>query len=430
MKILVSSMTFAPDHSGISLYATDFAARAAELGHEVTVVTGFSWYPKWAKRPEDRRKLFRTDRFKGVKVFRGYLHVPKKVSTLSRVFQEISFILFAFFNFFRAGKHEMIVIFTTPINLGLLGVFFQKLWGAKLVINVQDLQLDAAKSLGMLNKLPVVDMMQKAEVYSYQKADLVTSISQGMTDLISQKGIDEQKIYLWPNWIDVPKASAKGVKDGFRKKFSQYADKTIVGYAGNVGIKQGLSVLIELSEKFKHRDDIIFLIIGEGGDLDNLKAIARQKQLDNIHFINFLGQEDYFNFLTDADIVFLSQMKDSGDVYFPSKLLGIMAKEKMILVSADKNSELYKVVSQNRLGLCAAFGDIDQMESILNTYLLNRKEFEILKSNAFAFVQQFDREVVMRKLFNKIDSYVFKKAVAEEFKEEEILDYSRDKVFN
>ena len=430
MKILVSSMTFAPDHSGIALYATDFAVRAAELGHEVTVVTGFSWYPRWTKRPEDRRKLFGKEFFKQVKVLRGYLYVPQKVSTLSRIFQEISFILFAFFNFFRAGKQHMIVVFTTPINLGLLGVFFQKLWGAKLVINVQDLQLDAAQSLGMLNKLPVVDMMQKAEVYSYRKADLVTSISQGMTGLISGKGIAGEKIYLWPNWIDVPQASAKGVKGGFRGKFTEYADKIIIGYAGNVGIKQGLSVLIELSEKFRHRDDIIFLIIGEGGDLDNLKEIAGQKQLENINFIDFLPSADYYNFLTDADIVFLSQQKDSGDVYFPSKLLGIMAKEKMILISADKNSELYKVVSQNRLGLCAAFGDIDQMHSILNTYLMNRKEFETLKSNAFNFVQQFDRKVVMNSLFHKISSYVFKTAAAEEWKVEEMLGHSPDKVYH
>lgn len=423
-------MTFAPDHSGISLYATDFATWAAESNHEVTVVTGFSWYPKWAKRPEDRRKLFRTDYYKKIKVLRGYLYVPKRVSTLSRVLQEISFIVFAFFNFLRAGKQDMIVLFTTPINLGLLGVIFQKLWGAKLVINVQDLQLDAAKSLGMINKLPVTDMMRSIETFSYNQADLVTSISMGMTDLIRQKGIDDDKIYLWPNWIDVPKAINRGVEGEFRKKFASYADKTIIGYAGNVGIKQGLSVLIELSERFKDRDDIIFLIIGEGGDLVNLKSIAESKQLQNIDFIDFLPPEDYFNFLTDADIVFLSQKKDSGDVYFPSKLLGIMAKEKMIFVSADKDSEIYKVINQNQLGICSTFGDIDQMEYLLNEYLQNKGQFETLKSNAFEFVKQFDREAVMRGLFNKISNYIFNEAIVEKLEEVKISDYSRDKVYN
>ncbi|TGE04302.1 glycosyltransferase family 4 protein [Hymenobacter fodinae] len=402
MKILVSSMTFAPDHSGISLYATDFATYAAEQGHEVTAVTGFSWYPKWVKRPEDKGKLFRTDMYKNIKVLRGYLYVPKKVTTLTRMVQEISFITFAFINFLRAGKHDTIVLFTTPINLGLMGTLFQKLWGAKLIINVQDLQLDAAKSLGMVGKLPIVEIMNGIEKYSYKKADLTTSISTGMLDLIKRKGIEDEKIYLWPNWIDVAEAKDKGLQGKFREKFPQYRDKTIIGYAGNIGIKQGLSVLIDLSERFRDRDDLTFLIIGQGGDLDNLKSYAQQKNIPNLHFIDFLNQEDYFNFLTDADIVFLSQKKDSGDVYFPSKLLGIMAKAKLIFISADKDSEIYKVITHNELGISSEFGDIDQMESLLTKYLKKQHDFEIYKSNAYNYVHQFDRNIVIKSFLDQV----------------------------
>lgn len=403
MRLLISSMTFAPDHSGIALYATDFAVYAAEQGHEVTMVTGFSWYPKWEKRPEDRRKLFRTDFYKGIKVLRGYLYVPKKVTTITRMLQEITFLTFAFFNFMRAGKHDAIVLFTTPINLGLIGVLFRKLWGAKLIINVQDLQLDAAKSLGMLGKLPIVEAMGALEKYSYNKSDMVASISTAMTDLIRQKDIPNEKIYLWPNWISVADANAQGQKQAFRNKFPKYRDKIIVGYAGNVGIKQGLSVLIDLCKRFEDQPDLVFLIIGQGGDIDNLKRYAQQQQVKNLDFIDFLSQEDYFHFLTDADIVFLSQKKDSGDVYFPSKLLGIMAKEKLIMVSADKDSEIYKVVNSNKVGLSADFGDIDYMERLLHSYLHDRPAFDEYKSNAYRFVQQYDRQPVLQDVFSQIE---------------------------
>ena len=403
MKLLVSSMTFAPDHSGISLYATDFAAFAAEQGHQVTVVTTFSWYPKWVKRPEDKGKLFQTDLYKGIKVLRGYLYVPKKVTTLTRMLQEISFILFALINFTRAGRHDTIVLFTTPINLGLVGVLFRKLWGAKLVINVQDLQLDAAKSLGMVGRLPIVEVMNGVEKYSYEHADLVTSISTAMVDIIAKKGIVKEKLYLWPNWINVAEANNQGIKGEFRKKFPKYRDKTIIGYAGNIGIKQGLSVLIDLSKEFKHRDDLIFLIIGQGGDIVNLRTYAQEKQTKNLDFIDFLSQEDYFNFLSDADIVFLSQKKDSGDVYFPSKLLGIMAKEKLIFISADKESEIYRVVTDNKVGASADFGDLAKMQSLLNIYLQEKRQFEPYQKNAYEFVQQFDREFVLKALFKQLE---------------------------
>ena len=395
-------MTFAPDHSGISLYSTDFAAYASEQGHEVTVVTAFSWYPKWVKRPEDRWKLFRTDQYGNIKVLRGYLYVPKKVTTLTRVIQEVTFLLFAFCNFVRAGRHDAIVVFTTPINLGLLGVFFQKLWGAKLINNVQDLQLDAAESLGMLSKSPVVRVMNGIERFSYERADLVTSISDAMVDLVRRKGVADDRLYLWPNWINVDEASSRGEVGLFRQRYPQYRHKTLVGYAGNVGVKQSLSALIDLAKKFETNPDLVFLIIGQGGDLDTLKAYARERVSTNVDFIDFLSQDDYYGFLSDVDVVFLSQKKDSGDAYFPSKLLGIMAKRKLIFVAAGSESEIYKVVADNDLGMLSDIADIYTMQRMLTAYLTDKSKFNIYESNAFSFVRKFDRDVVLSQLLDQV----------------------------
>jgi colanic acid biosynthesis glycosyl transferase WcaI len=245
--------------------------------------------------------------------------------------------------------------------------------------------------------------MGALEKYSYRKSDMVASISTAMMDLIRQKDISDDKIYLWPNWISVADANMQGRELAFRQKFPQYRDKIIVGYAGNVGIKQGLSVLIDLSKRFEDQPNLIFLIIGQGGDIDNLKRYAQQQQVKNLDFIDFLSQEDYFHFLTDADIVFLSQKKDSGDVYFPSKLLGIMAKQKLIMVSADKESEIYRVINSNKVGLSADFGDIDHMEQLLHHYLRDTPAFDNYKNNAYRFVQQYDRQPVLQDVFNQLE---------------------------
>ena len=73
------------------------------------------------------------------------------------------------------------------------------------------------------------------EKRSFKGADVVSSISDGMIDILKQKGVEESKRYLWPNWIDVNEASALGTKGVFRKQFSITDDKTIIAYAGNVG---------------------------------------------------------------------------------------------------------------------------------------------------------------------------------------------------
>ena len=142
MKLLVTSINFHPDHSGIALYATDLPTFAATR-HAVTMVTGFSYYPHWRKQDADRRTLFRSETHAGIRVLRGYLYVPRKVTTRRRILHELSFACSAFFNFLRAGRHDCVIVLSPPLLLGLLGVVFKKLWRATLVVNVQDLQPDA-----------------------------------------------------------------------------------------------------------------------------------------------------------------------------------------------------------------------------------------------------------------------------------------------
>lgn len=202
MKIQVLSQSFYPDHSGISLYASEFAFYASEKGHEVEVITGFGFYPRWEKSKEDKRKILSTEVKGKVKILRGYIYVPKNPTTFKRVIHEISLLTSASLNFFRAKKPDVIVVFTTPILLGFLTSIFKRLYKCKLIINVQDFQLEAASSLQMTKRKFLFSILSAIEKTSYKNADLVTSISHSMYDILKyNKKLEEKKIDLWPNWI-------------------------------------------------------------------------------------------------------------------------------------------------------------------------------------------------------------------------------------
>ncbi|HET9503359.1 MAG TPA: hypothetical protein VFO93_07450, partial [Hymenobacter sp.] len=83
-------------------------------------------------------------------------------------------------------------------------------------------------------------------------------------------------------------------------------------------------------------------------------------------------------------------------------LLGIMAKEKLTFVSADTESEIYKVITENKLGISSDFGKIDQLEKQLSDYLANPQSFEVYKKNAYRYVQQFDRQHVLSNVLEQI----------------------------
>lgn len=402
MKILISSINFAPDHSGIALYSTDLPVYFAEKGHEVTMVTGFSYYPKWKKRREDEGRLFARETYKGVRVLRGYLYVPEAVNTLKRIVHELSFVFFAGLNFLRAGRQECIVIISPPLLLGLVGVLFKWLWKAELVFHIQDLQPDAALSLGMVKKGLMIRTLLKIETFIYRHSTWVATITQGMWKRLREKGIPQEKLGIYYNWIDVAEAGRRRPGGRFREKVGIPEGKFLVAYAGNIGIKQGVDVLVDLAAAMQDVEDLHFLIVGDGADKERLLATARERGLANLSFLPFFGQEDYFDLLQDIEISFVAQKAGTGNVFFPSKLLGIMAMGKPLLVSADPDSELANVIRESDSGLVAAAGDIPRLQAHVLELIKSRERLRELGANGRKTVESFDREVVLSKFLERI----------------------------
>jgi len=402
LRILITSLIFHPDHSGIALYASDFAFYAAQQGHEVEVITGYPFYPKWQKRKEDRYKLFSTEIVNNVKIRRGFLYVPQKPTTVKRVIQEFTFIASAFINMFRVKKPDIVVSFTTPITLGYISSMYSKLRGCKCVINVEDFQLEAADSLNMAKDNILFSILGWLEKKSYANANLVTSISASMCDLLlHKKHLPPSKVYFWPNWVDVTEYQPDKSKAGlFRKAYNIPPHKKIIAYSGNIGLKQGLEIMIDVAKDYKDRDDVFFVIMGEGANRAFLEEYAKANDVTNVAFYSLFP--NYLDFLNDLDIFFLPQKKTSFDVYFPSKLLGLMAAQKMLILAADKDSELYKTIRQQDLGLVANYGDIDELKRLLDIAIADNSIAERIKKNAVQYAQQFDRTPVLDNALEKM----------------------------
>jgi len=402
MKIIVGSMYFYPDHSGISVYATDFASYMADRGHKVTVVTGFPFYPSWQKRRGDVGKLFRSETWRGIRILRGYLYVPAVQATLRRILSEISFIAFALANFVRAGRNDAIVVFTTPISLGAVGVIMGLIGKAKVVVNVQDLQLDAALSLRMMDNGIVVRLLRAIEKWSYSHATTVFSISPQMVKLISERNSDKTTVDLWPNWIDVGSAMEKGRNSSdFLSRCPHFAKSKTIVYAGNIGLKQGLEILVDIAKAMEDYKGLTIYIIGEGAALHRLREHANKSGVTNVEFLPMLREQEYYEMLETADLIFVSQ-KEAGDYYFPSKLLGVLAKSKVLIVAAHPESELYRVVSEFQIGFVAKYGQVDKIVEFARAYLDNPETAERFKRNAVNFVMQYDREKILSTLERKL----------------------------
>lgn len=408
MKILVSSINFHPEHSGIALYSTGLPVYFAEEGHEVTMVTGFPYYPGWKKRPEDKGRLFGTGKYKGVRTLRGYLYVPQHVTTVRRIAHELSFTFFALLNFLRAGRQDCIVIISPPLLLGLVGVLFKYLWKAQLVVHIQDLQPDAALSLGMVKRNLLIRLLIRLESLIYRHASWIATITKSMRENLLGKGVPQEKLAVYYNWIDVAEVSRlnDNVPRGrFISRHEQAQGKFTVAYAGNIGVKQGVEVLVELAEASQEYEDVHYFIIGDGAQRVTLEDYVKHMGLENVTFLPFLSQDRYYEMLKDVDVSFVSQKPGAGDVFFPSKLLGIMAMGKPLLISADYGSELSTVISSTECGLVSTPHEKERLlQNLIALYqdpVLRRS----LGSNGRQHVQAYDRERILPGFLDRISEW-------------------------
>ena len=354
MKILICGINYAPELTGIGKYTGEMATWLAGEGQDVSVITAMPYYPEWEVHKSYKGKFWHKEILDGVKVYRCPLYVPKNVTSLKRIIHEFSFlasILPIWFLTLFQPKYDVVFSISPPFHLGLLPLLYSKFKGAKFVNHIQDLQVDAAKDLGMIKNQAFLDIMFGTEKFILNNGDVVSTISAGMQRKIEGKGIPASRIWQFPNWVDESVIKPLSREESLRMEFGFSDLDFVILYSGNLGEKQGLEVIIEVAKTYKERKNVYFVISGTGGGKDKLIAMAREANLHNVQFHPLQPYEKLSALLAMADLHLVLQKKSASDLVLPSKLTGILAAGGCALVTAVPGTTLYDVIRQYDMGI-------------------------------------------------------------------------------
>ena len=124
-NIIVIGINYYPEDSAIGLYTTQKVEALVSKGHNVTVITGFPYYPAWEIKREYKTKpyLFEEE-INGVRVLRSKQYVPKK-TFFKRIVHLISFTFGNFINLFKVQKSPDLIISIVPFTTNSIGVNFK-----------------------------------------------------------------------------------------------------------------------------------------------------------------------------------------------------------------------------------------------------------------------------------------------------------------
>lgn len=402
VKIAVVGINYAPELTGIAVYSTGLAEYLADHGFTVTVYTGFPYYPLWSKHARDRKCCYRKEQINAVTVRRSYLYVPKRPTAAKRILHELSFVISASFNYLLGPKVDCTIIVSPPLLLGMPIALIAKLKRSKTVFHVQDLQPDAAIDLGMLRKGLLTDILFHIERLTYRLADSVSTLSQGMLNKIIGKKVDPDSIFILRNWANDDHIVPLEKSTSYRRDMG-YEDKFIVLYSGNMGVKQGLGLLLDAASFLRDVRDIVFLIVGDGGEKQYLQRRAAELQLKNVTFLSVQPYARLVELLATADVAVIPQKKGVDDIVLPSKLANIMASQRPIIAAAPIHSELGRIVLESKSGLVVEPEEPAQMADSIKRLYRHADEREEMARNARLYMEKhFARRAILDEFIERL----------------------------
>jgi colanic acid biosynthesis glycosyl transferase WcaI len=355
MRIVVWGINYAPEVAGIAPHNVALCEFLQRNGHDVEMVTSFAYYPAWKKRSEDRGPLFRTDQINGVPVHRCWHFVPRRVSAWKRIVHEATFVFTSTVRTLALKRPDVYVVVSPPLLLGMAAWFVTLFKPAPFVFWVKDLQPDAAVGLGMVRGGWFTRALYWLESFAYQHAARLAALSHEMLDAFRRKGVPEEKLILVPDGVVIPDQLPSRGNFRTRNKFA--ADDFLAVYSGNIGIKQGLNVLLDAAEFLRGDPGIRILICGDGAARPALEKSVQDRHLANVTMLPLQADREYHELLVDTDVSLIPQQSGSGNAFFPSKILVTLAHECPAVTVADEENALAKAVSEGQCGVNVRPGD-------------------------------------------------------------------------
>jgi len=270
-----------------------------------------------------------------------------------------------------------------------------RLSGAKCWLHIQDFELDAASSLGMLpGRNLILSMARAFERFILSRFDRVSTISENMLALAVQKGVQAEKTVLFPNWVDTHQIFSMQDANPMRVELGIEEYKKVVLYHGNLGRKQGLGILIEAAVLLRDHTEILFLICGEGAARSELEQNAAG--MKNVRFIDLQPLEKLNQLVNLADVHVLPQLIGAADLVMPSKLTTMLASGKPVLACASPGTQLWKVV--NLVGRVVPPEDAQALSEAISHIINDPRECQRLAKLGRNYTCQFlEKEVILSK---------------------------------
>lgn len=238
------------------------------------------------------------------------------------------------------------------------------------IFNSQDMFPGSAIANGSMPKKWMQNIFYTMQRFAYKKVTMFTAISEDMKLKLIEQGVPTEKIRVIVNWYD--DTAVKEVKwedNRFVKQENMSKDKFYVQYAGTMGTNFNPDIILDVAERLKENENIVFQMIGDGVRRAKFENTAKEKGLDNIVFLPLQPQDMVADVYSACSVCLIPLKRGVIGNSVPSKAGLLMACRRVIVNSVDKGSDYGDMFEREKIGFSADITDGEKIaKDILYLY--------------------------------------------------------------
>jgi glycosyltransferase involved in cell wall biosynthesis len=392
MRIALIADTFLPLRTSGAVQLRDLSREFVRQGHSLTVLLP----------SPDQKDPWLLQEIDEVQVLRLKAPRTKDIGYVRRTLGE--FVMpFAMLRHFRKSplhsEHwDGVVWYAPSIFHGPLASALKKSSGCKGYLIIRDIFPEWAVDMGLMGRGLTYRFFDAIARYQYSIADVIgvqTIGNRGYFDRWKEQ--PGRKLEVLQNWLD----------NSFQARSSIRLDETILAgrkvfvYAGNMGVAQGMNVLLDLAEKLLGRMDVGFLFVGRGSDATRLKNSAKDRRLDNVLFYDEIHPDEIPDLYAQciAGVVALDPRHKSHNI--PGKFLTYMQSGLPVLANVNACNDLAQMIRDEQVGQVCENGRVEDLVQFANKLLRQIESDAQLSARCRSL---FEREFAVEKAVRQIVS--------------------------
>jgi colanic acid biosynthesis glycosyl transferase WcaI len=333
-------------------------------------------------------------------------------SLLSRLISWFQYTIDAFFYCWITTNNDIVFIVSNPPFNGIIGWLLKKLNGSRYIILLYDLHPDTAVAFGKLSESnPITKIWRWINRNVWENASAVITLGLCMAERV-EKQFDASKtisgkVLIVPPWADteyirpIPK-----LENPFLQQLI-LSDKTIILYSGNFGISHDIESILSACKHLTLREDIHFLLIGQGKKWQNAVDYQQREQLPNLTVLPYQPESVYPYSIASGDIALVSLELAAESLMLPSKTYSSMAAGSCIVGICGKSNDLRETIEQHDCGRCVEPGHpqklVENLLQIIDSPQLLKKFKKNSREAAEAFYSRQSQKLSFVKILKQVN---------------------------